>query len=472
MKTPRSATRVIGEGFRAVRLRLGAVRLLVGVASLLLAVGCGADPSPRSIIVITLDTTRADALSCYGFPAATTPVIDAIAQRGVLFEQAFAPMSQTLPSHASLFTGQTPRIHGALENQLRLNDRVQTLAELLAARGYVTAGFVGSRVLDEETGIHRGFQTFDQPERGAKGDLAGPTERSAEKVTDAALAWAAGQGEDGPRLVWVHYFDAHQPYEPVAQDIPLEPITGWLQQGPAIAAPPLGKRATYWHDYVNEIHVIDGQLGRLLAGLESSPWMRDAVVVIVGDHGEGFFEHGDNSHGIQITQEHVRVPLIIAAPDGELAGTRIAQATRVSDVLPTVVALAGVGITPAVEGENLLPELRGERAPRSRPLVVERPFYPEQRFKERFGPKGEVFGELTAVVADGLKLVRQPGGSQQLFDLAKDPLERHDLAAARPGDVARCAQILDEWFAKHPLGDVEASTISAEREQALEQLGY
>jgi arylsulfatase A-like enzyme len=426
-------------------------------------------PPPLNILVVTLDTTRADALSCYGFPEPTTPVVDALARRGVRFTRAYAPMSQTLPSHATLFTGKDPRVHGALENHLAIEPGVTMLAERLQERGYATSAFVAARVLDDSTGLQRGFDVFDQVEVARK-----DAERPADEVTDAALAWARGMADDDrPSMLWVHYFDAHGPYEPVEISVAAPPVRQWVKERDAVQDAPLSMVANLWHRYVNEIAVADRQLGRLLDGLESLGWMDETVVLVVADHGEGFYEHGDNSHGLQVTEEHVRVPLVLALPDDELAGTVVDGPVVLADLAPTLVAFARAGVVLEGAGENLVPALRSGRSAAVRPVFVERPHYEKERFEERFAGRGLVHGDLVAVIVGHDKLVRQPDGSVQLHDLQADPFERRDLSAERPELAARLTRLVEDWIAAHPIGELGAGgEASAERKEALQQLGY
>jgi arylsulfatase A-like enzyme len=196
----------------------------LAVALALSAAGCGGEAPGRSVVIITLDTVRADHLGCYGYAPPTPPGVDALAQRGILFENAYAPMPQTLPSHATLFTGLSPRRHGALENAYALSGAAETLAELLSDRGYQTAAFIGARILDDTTGMEQGFDVFDQP-TGVARDKQHPVERRADSVTDSALAWALTRHTNGkPYLLWAHYYDAHGPWEPAARRVTREAV--------------------------------------------------------------------------------------------------------------------------------------------------------------------------------------------------------------------------------------------------------
>jgi arylsulfatase A-like enzyme len=401
------------RGGRRARARLRVATGLTGVVLLCAGMsGCSEPPPPPplSMLIVTLDTTRVDALSCYGLPFQTTAVIDALAGRGIRFTRAYAPMSQTLAAHASLFTGQPPRVHGASENYSSIRPGVATLAELLRERGYATGAFVACQVVDDSTGLQRGFEIYDQV-ASERFD----SERPANEVTDVALACARGLGSDRrPRMLWAHYFDAHGPYEPAEITVPVEAVRQWVLATKQVQGKPLAIVASLWHHYLNEVAFVDRQVGRLLEGLESLGWMDHTIVVVAGDHGEGFYEHGDNSHALQVTEEHMRVPFVLALPDGELAGTTVDWPVLLRDITPTLLSLSRAGVTLDTDGLDLAPALRSRAAAPVRPVFLERPHCDPQRFQERFAPRGHVYGDLIAVIVGDEKLVRQPDGSVQL----------------------------------------------------------
>ena len=483
---------------RASRIAVLATLALAGA----LAACGGADGGGggRSVLLVTLDTTRADHLSCYGYPQEITPVLDGLAERGVLFDRAYAPMGQTLPSHATLFTGLWPREHGALENHFLLGGDVTTLAEDLAGRGYVTAGVVGTRVLDADTGIAQGIDQWDEDDMRREGGKKF-AERKADEVVDRTLAWAdrlvdAGDG-DRPYFLWVHFFDPHLPFEAPAEfreqiddDAVAELVADmrprFRRVGEEAGTDPMPRMIDYWADYAAEVRFTDHQLGRLLDGLDARGLMDDTVVIVVGDHGEGLLEHGVRTHGVSLFDEVMRVPLIIAAPDGELAGTRVDEPVSIRDVRATVASLAaadggsgGAGSGGAREGD-LWGELRARGAVRPRPVILERPHYADQTLVGRtnsFYTEGRMPGEMLAVVAEGHKLVMNPDGERWLFDLSPDDADPSrefvDVSAERPELAARLGALLEAWIAAHPvLHDAGSQELSTERLEMLEQLGY
>jgi len=444
--------------------RVGAAALLAALAG-----ACSRAPDgPRSLIVVTLDTTRADHLSSYGYPQPLTPRLDALAARGVRFERAYAPMPQTLPSHATLFTGLYPRQHGALENYFVLGDEQTTLAEELAGRGWETAAFVGSLALHRDTGIDQGFATFDQPPEPTVENPWHPAERPARAVTDAALAWAAARDRGGPYLLWVHYYDPHGPYEP--PEDALERVS--LGQVAELVGdhPLLGRRraqreelVTLWRRYAAEVAEVDAQVGRLLDGLEDLEMLDDAAVLVVGDHGEGLYEHGIKGHGIAVWEEQVRVPLVVAAPDGALAGTTVPEPVPMTALRDVMRALVDPG-----HRSGLWARLLAGRAPPPDPVFVERPHYTEERAEWRRIPQGER-GELVGVVVGASKAIRGVDGRVTTYDLEADAEE---LAPRRDAPGAEGLVSLIAAFLERHAVDAEAPELDPERRAQLEQLGY
>jgi len=306
-----------------------------------LAVGCAADrpvtspsghplgrlpggvaPDDLSVLLITLDTTRADRIGAYGYRQIETPNLDRLAREGVLFEQAPASAPLTLPAHASMFTGKYPPAHGVRDNGgFYLADEQVVLAEIVQAEGLRTGGFVGSFVLDAKWGVAQGFDHyFDDFELGDTVRLAlNEIERPADEVTDAALAWL----DEAPAsrfFAWVHYYDPHSPYEPP------DPWAERYRDRP----------------YVGEIAWMDSQIGRLLSWLDGNDRTGNTVVLAIGDHGESLGEHGESGHGFFVYDAAIRVPFLLRAPYDTMRGRRIKDVVRAVDVAPTVLDLLGL----------------------------------------------------------------------------------------------------------------------------------
>ena len=351
--------------------------------------------SSLNVLLITLDTTRADHLGAYGFQSISTPNIDRLAREGVLFEQSTTAAPLTLPAHASLFTGRFPPGHGVRDNGgFVLDPRETTMAEILGRDGYRTGAFVGSHVLSSDRGLNKGFDTYRDdfpPPAGMTRGVAGGLRRRASEVTDEALRWIDGVGSSR-FLAWLHFYDAHRPYdlpEPYASAYPSRPYDG-------------------------AIEYMDAQLGRIRAFLEQRRLLDSTVLIIIGDHGESLGDHGEAGHGIFLYESVIRVPFIIRAPFEGLHGRIVADVTRSVDVLPTLLALIGIRSPLPLEGTSLVPVMTG--AVRSLDLEA----YSESLYPlHAFG-----WSELHALRAGRFKVIAAP--RPELYDLESDPFEEHN----------------------------------------------
>jgi arylsulfatase A-like enzyme len=294
-----------------------------------------------NLVLVTLDTTRADHLGAYGYAAARTPNLDALAARGVLFSEAVSTAPLTLPAHSSIMTGMYPAYHGVrINGNAALGRSQQTLAEVLSARGYATGGFVGAFVLDGRWGLNQGFARYDDRfdlEKHKHLDL-GAVQRPGNEVVDAALGWLEDHKDD-PFFAWVHLYDPHTPYEP-----PEPFLSDYRAQGLAGL-------------YDGEIAFADQQMGRLSSWLKASGLEQKTVVVAVGDHGEGLGSHGEGTHGYFVYDYALHVPLIIATPFRELSGVRVTAPVSIVDIFPTVLALTATPGPAEVHGRSLLPRM-------------------------------------------------------------------------------------------------------------------
>ena len=293
-------------------------RSLLAGGLLCLLVGCGGrTPAPLSVLLVTIDTLRADRLGCYGHAPPTSPVLDRLAAQGIRYTAAFTPVPLTLPSHATMFTGVEPAVHGIFNNgQGRLPRELPTLAEELSAQGYATAAFVSSAALAPGFGLERGFQLYRDFGLGAAGSLH--AEQAAAVTVDAAFSWLDRIG-DRRFFLWVHLFDPHIPYDP-----------------------PPEYRARFLDPYDGEVAYTDAQVGRLLQRLDQGPLARRTAVCVLGDHGEGLGDHGEQTHGVFLYDTTVRIPLLVRVPGGprgvvreELVSTQLLR--------PTVRRWAGLG---------------------------------------------------------------------------------------------------------------------------------
>jgi len=408
--------------------------VLAALLALLLAAPAVAAPAPTppSVVLVTLDTTRADRLGSYGDGAARTPNLDALARRGLRFARCDTAAPITLPAHATLLTGLFPPRHGVRDNgTFALGADVETVAERFAAAGRDTAAVVSAVVLARRHGLAQGFGHYDD-DLGA-GYAAGTVvaERTADATTDRALALLPGLRP--PFLLWVHYYDPHEEYRPPSR----------LVRGS-------GRSALY----DGEIAFVDEQLGRLLAALP-----RDTAVVVVGDHGEMLGEHGESTHGLLLFAGARRVPLIVAGPavpSGEVVDCLV----RTADVAPTLLALGGLEIPAGLDGRDLLAAGHGCGG---------------TSYSESFLPFFAYKWYPLRALSDGRTLfVQAPRPS--LFDLDRDPGETKDRAAAEPAAVELWRSRLEHLLASAGEG-VEpriaaGSPLTDEQSRSLAALGY
>lgn len=391
------------------------------------------------VILITLDTVRADHLGCYGRSPSNTPNLDRLCAEGIRFDNAATSTPVTLPAHASMMTGLLPNHHGVRYNgEFRLGTGMPVLAGELKASGYDTAAFVSTFVLERRFGLARGFDVYDDhvdSSRQVRG-LISRNERDAESVTDAALAYLAGRTGDKPLFLWVHYFDAHAPYAP--REEPAEP-----GNEPAYAA---------------EIGDVDSALGRLLAskGLDLSR----TIVVVVADHGESLGEHEERTHGLFLYEATTHVPLIVRLPGGQGAGIREQGLVAHIDLRPSLLGLLGLKASGPADGIDW--------------------------FATRRGPADGIYQEASLAYFDfgfapiyGLrreteKYVEAP--APELYDLATDPREQINLLAGGNLDgVGQQRQQLDALMLDAP-DIVEAASHSRRADSdtlsRLRSLGY
>ncbi|HJZ78199.1 MAG TPA: sulfatase, partial [Vicinamibacterales bacterium] len=389
----------------------------VAIAFTLLCLsGCRqtATPPPgrarSDVVLITIDTLRADRVWVDGGPAGIATAIDALGRAGTVFLDATAHAPLTLPSHASILTGRYPVSHGVHDNSgFSLPESVQTLATVMHGAGYHTAAFVSSFVLRGATGLARGFERYDDRFEGAGRARLTTTslERRAAEVAREAARWL----KDAPRpfFLWVHFYDPHAPYDPP----------------PAFAAKFPGR------PYDGEVAAADFGVATLLDALPAAS-RRETIVVVTGDHGESLGEHGESQHGVLLYDATLHVPLILAGP-GIAAGVTVSRQVRHVDLLPTIAELTGVAAASPLDGVSLAPLLRDRNGARQVPGTVVRaepaveapPSYAESRFGElHFG-----WAPLHSLRDGTWKYIDGP--EPELFQLASDAAERDNRRAAR-----------------------------------------
>lgn len=453
---------------------LGRAGALLSLAALGLfgpSCACGeAEPRrARDVVLIVVDTLRADQTSVHGYARPTTPFLERFArERAQVFEQARSPAPWTKPSVASILTGLDPREHQLLTHVSRLASGARTLAEAFAELGYETAGIQSNKQLMSIFGFEQGFAHYDEDHLATHRDSTGAA------VNDAAFRWLDETREQGkPFFLYVHHYEPHFDYLRSGETYypgysgrltgaeGIHDLEGALDQLLPEDIEFLRAR------YDAEIRYQDELLEQLHRGLESRGLLENAVVVITADHGEEFAEHGDLQHKLhKAYDELLHVPLLVALPDAHRRGTRIAHSVSTADIGRTLLDACGYARTP-FEGESLLPDLLGQsRAARDvhsyAGLIQDE-------------PKPTIIRE--SIVSGGMKLIRDVHSKQlELYDLARDPGETNDLASAQAERARELEQRLASWRDAHPMRAFEGSDapveLSPELMQRLRDLGY
>jgi arylsulfatase A-like enzyme/predicted Zn-dependent protease len=416
-----------------------------------------------NVILISLDTTRADRLGCYGYANARTPAIDDLARRGVLFSQAASPAPLTLPAHSSMMTGFYPTYHGVrLNGTTALSQQHVTLAETLSGAGYRTGAFVGAFVLDGRWGLNQGFNEYDDRfdvKKARHLDLAG-TQRPANEVVDAALRWLDAQNNEqnaqknAPFFTWIHLYDPHTPYAP-----PEPLLSEFGQRGPEGL-------------YDGEIAFVDRQVARVVTWLQQTGLDQRTIVVIAGDHGEALGSHGEGTHGFFIYDWAMHVPFIVSTPFDDLHGVRVDSQVSLVDLFPTVLALTGIdtGIEAKTKGHgrSLLPVMFQPGAPTSTAGADAVYAYGESMAPDlQFG-----WSALHALRSPRFKFIDAP--RPELYDLVADPREATNIATREPKVAAAMGQELDRLMEETSRGApaLEEADLDQETLERLASLGY
>jgi len=438
----------------------------------LLVLSCGGQPdrgsgasmndpvaeTPKIILLISIDTLRADHLPVYGYDTIETPTIEALARNSVVFEQAFTHVPLTLPAHTSILTGLLPYQHGVRSNVgFRLNQRHSTLAQQLKRAGYATGGAVSSAVLRADTGIANGFDFFDDEMTGANpGAHVTEIQRTGSETVHRALGWietvqkrgnAAGSPETTGIFLFVHLYEPHAPYAPPRR---------FLLPGRT--------------PYDGEIVYSDEILAQLFSQLKRLGLYDSSLIILLSDHGEALGDHGESDHGVFLYREVMRVPLIIKLPEGRNGGKRVEQAVQLVDVAPTIGDWAGLGDPSAGPGTSLLPVLAGSTLPE------ERQIYAESMYSRlHFGWK-----ELYSLTNGDYSYILAP--REELYDARRDPEElanllplgAHPGEAETGGDLAQVYASMRAGLLPHvKAGSLEPGEPISEQEAAkLRALGY
>jgi arylsulfatase A-like enzyme/Flp pilus assembly protein TadD len=386
------------------------------------------------LLLITIDTLRADRVSCYDSTHLKTPHIDALATEGALFTRAFANTPTTLPSHTNILLGVSPLYHGVHENSFFVVHKdFLTLAEHLKAAGYVTGAFVGAFPLDKKFGLNQGFDVYDDEFGHRSSSNRQELERRAADVLAKASQWLETQ--TSPWFIWVHCYDPHDPYSPPA------PYSEQYAQSP----------------YDGEVAYVDAELGKFMQGLRESKRLEDTFVVFTGDHGESLGQHGEVTHGFFVYNTGIWIPLIISGPG--IKARRVEHPVSHLDIFPTVCDLLRLERPKILQGQSLVSTLRGRKLP-DRTIYIESlsPYY------------SMGWAPLQGFIRGGFKFIESP--LPELYDLKKDFDEQKNLAAER--DLRAFRKQLSEIIERNTSPQASQSRSRPDREslEKLRSLGY
>ncbi len=400
---------------------------------------------PVNIILITLDTTRADRMGFLGSKRGLTPNLDSLAQQAAAFSRAYSQVPLTTPSHATILTGTYPQFNHVSDLGSPLGKDLPYLPDILRQHGYRTAAFVGSEVLDPKSaaapGFDRGFETYDAPFhiRGQGEDRYHSVERRGMAVVDSASAWL-DQHPQGPFFLWLHFYDPHDPYDP----------------------PPPFKAQYAASPYDGEIAYVDFAVGKLLTTLRSRGLYDQSLIVVVADHGEAFGEHGEWSHGLFLYDETIHVPLLIKLPSAGSGRRLIESRVGLVDIAPTLLQEVGIAAPSAMQGQSLLELVKAK----SNAAAQDRPEYAETDYPYRaFG-----WSSLRAWRAGKYLYIDAP--QRELYDQPQDPEAAHNLANSAPSVTDTMTSQLDEFRHKTSRAGRAEVALTPRQAEQLQALGY
>lgn len=390
--------------------------------------------SKPNVLLITIDTLRPDRLSCYGSPYVKTPRIDAIAEKGILFERAFAHDPMTLPSHVNIFLGMTALAHGVDENSKSIvAQEFLTLAELLKNAGYETGAFVGAFPVDSRFGLDQGFDVYDDKYPSQPAEGAAYSERTAETTIAPAIEWLSTRS--GSWFCWVHLWDPHFPYSAP------EPFASRFEEDP----------------YSGEVAYVDEELGKLFDEIEKMGWFGRTLIILTGDHGEALGEHGEKTHSYFAYNSTIWVPLIIRDPAA--SASRVKETVSHVDILPTVCDVVGIDKPASLHGDSLEPFLRG----RTRKAAA-------VYFEAMDAYRNRGWAPLRGIIVDGKKFIDSP--IPELFDLETDFNEEANLCPET--DIAAFKKQLQDKIKSDssPIRSRTSNAVDRETLDKLRSLGY
>ncbi len=417
------------------RLSIGIVCCAIALAALIVGLK-GKKTRAPDVFLVTIDTLRSDHLHCYGDGSIQTPAIDGLAKDGIRFAQAFTPSPVTNTSHVTILTGLLPSSHGVTDFAIPLDTTHATWAELLNRNGYHTAAFIGAVILDSNTlapGLNRGFEFYDNfPQHSSARSRWGRLERRGMVVVQHAKKWL-DENPAGPHFVWVHLYDPHDPYEPPA------PYSEIYKD----------------HLYDGEIAYADLALANLVAYLKKHGQYKNAIIIVVGDHGEGLGEHHEETHGIFLYDSTTHVPLIVKLPGEADAGRVVGAQVRTTDILPTVLDLLHVPAPAALDGASLQSYFAGTEA-------AGRPAFGETDYPLQFG-----WAPLRSLRRQGFKFIEAP--RPELYNLHADPGELKNLYQQSETADRRSLAMLAQLTAKIPSAASAAEPLLPDPKDKIEE---
>jgi arylsulfatase A-like enzyme/Flp pilus assembly protein TadD len=401
----------------------------------------GRAPGRDNLLLVTLDTTRADRLGCYGYAGARTRYLDRLAAEGVRFAQAISPAPITLPAHASIFTGLYPIAHGVRNNgNFTLSDRYPTLATILKSQGYRTAAFVSSFILDRRYGLARGFDRYDDRMEGAETQVISlEAERRGDRTALLLARWLEDQAASpgAPFFAWLHLYDPHEPYQP----------------------PPPFREMFATNPYDGEIAFDDAVVASILDKLTQLGLRDHTLIAVIGDHGESLGDHGEETHSMFVYEGALRVPFILWRPGRIPAGVVVTEPVRATDLAPTLLELLALPPLKTDHGRSLVPLMDGRSAGPAPPIYAET-YLP--LFYMNWAP-------LRSIRDERFKLIEAP--RPELYDLARDPKEEHNLYGEESGRARALKDGLDRLTGGSE-GNMEVGRLDHETAEKLAALGY
>lgn len=423
---------------------LGAFAVLLGIGALLFFQGKEGKSFDGNLLVITLDTTRADSLGAYGGEGNHAPNLDRLAREGIMFKNCSTPVPLTLPAHASLFTGRTPLAHQVRNNgRYALDSRESTLAERLKPAGFQCYAVIASYVLLGRFGLKQGFDEYDDSLDSYKIMNSYNTEITADAVSSRFRGWLSKHKEDR-FFAWIHFYDPHEPYAP-----PKEYRRGPDEKDPKSL-------------YLGEVEFMDHHVGRILEDLKARGLLSNTLVVVVGDHGEAFAEHGEKGHAIFCYEENLKVPLIFFHETLLPKNVVVEERVSLVDILPTLLELYDLERGEDLQGRSLIPFFRpGAKSPPPRPLYME----------SLYGFEEMGWAPLTGIVEGDMKFISLP--RPELYDLRRDSRESENLHETRPDLARRLKERLASFVSSHTEFQSETKReLTAEDIRQLQSLGY